>query len=129
MAATSHDCSVGIENERLGMTMTVKNHQFGTIALVASMLIACTPVRPVAPQATQPSGRITLISSMPRTGAAKTQTDSIANAIRMAIADVNGRVGTATINYVDMDDASVVKGDWDGATEAANAISQSTTRT
>src|ERR1051326_3013155 len=103
------------------MTVTRKNLQLATIALTASALIACAPVRPVLPQATQPSGTITLLSSMPRTGGAKTQTDSIANAIRMAIADVNGKVGSATISYVDMDDASVVKGDWDGATEAANA--------
>jgi branched-chain amino acid transport system substrate-binding protein len=121
MPSTSHECNVGIENEGVRMTVTRKNLYFGTIALVVSMLIACAPVRPAAPQAAQPSGTITLASSMPRTGAAKTQTDSIANAIRMAIAEVNGRVGSATINYVDMDDASVVKGDWDGATEAANA--------
>lgn len=103
------------------MTVKTKSLQFAIAALVAGMLGACTPVRPDSPPASQLSGTITLASSLPRTGGSKTQTDSITNAIRMAIADMNGRVGNATINYVDMDDATVVKGNWDGAAEAANA--------
>jgi branched-chain amino acid transport system substrate-binding protein len=43
---------------------------------------------------------------MPRLGGAKTQTDTIANAIHMAISEINGRVGQATISYLDLDDAS-----------------------
>jgi branched-chain amino acid transport system substrate-binding protein len=79
-----------------------------------------TKVPPVAATA-QLAGTIKLVSSFPRTGAAKTQTDTIANAIRMALNDVNNRVGDAVITYDDLDDATASKGNWDAASEAANA--------
>ena len=64
---------------------------------------------------------IKLVSSLPRTGSANAQTTTIVNGIRMAIAEVGGKVGEFTIVYEDWDDASPQRGNWDAAIEAANA--------
>jgi len=39
----------------------------------------------------------------------------------MALAEHNNKVGNATIDYVDMDDATAARGSWDPAQEASNA--------
>jgi branched-chain amino acid transport system substrate-binding protein len=66
-------------------------------------------------------GVVKIVSSLPRTGSANAQTTTIVNGIRLAIDEVQGRVGSFTIEYEDWDDASATKGDWDPAVEAANA--------
>jgi branched-chain amino acid transport system substrate-binding protein len=45
----------------------------------------------------------------------------MSNAIRMALSEINGKIGNATIQYMDMDDATAAKGQWDAAQEAMNA--------
>lgn len=75
----------------------------------------------VAAAGGQLSGTIKIVSSLPRTGANKGQTDTMANAIKMAINELNGKIGGATIQYMDMDDATAAKGQWDAAQEASNA--------
>ncbi len=67
------------------------------------------------------SGTIKIVSSLPRTGSSKGQTDTIVNSIKMAINEANSKVGNATISYQDMDDATAAKGAWDAAKEAENA--------
>ena len=67
------------------------------------------------------SGNIKIVSSLPRTGANKGQTDTMSNSIKMAINEINGKIGNATIQYMDMDDATAAKGQWDAAQEASNA--------
>lgn len=67
------------------------------------------------------SGTIKVVSSLPRTGANKGQTDTMANAIKMAFNEVNNKIGNATLVYEDMDDATAAKGQWDAAQEASNA--------
>jgi branched-chain amino acid transport system substrate-binding protein len=67
------------------------------------------------------SGTIKVVSSLPRTGANKGQTDTMANSIKMALNEINSKIGNATIQYVDMDDATAAKGQWDAAQEASNA--------
>jgi branched-chain amino acid transport system substrate-binding protein len=67
------------------------------------------------------SGKIKIVSSLPRTGSANAQTTTIVNGIKLAIDEVGGKVGDFTIEYEDWDDASAAKGDWDPAVEAANA--------
>jgi branched-chain amino acid transport system substrate-binding protein len=64
---------------------------------------------------------IKIVSSLPRTGSANAQTTTIVNGIRLAIEEVNGKVGDFTIVYEDWDDASAKKGDWDPEVEASNA--------
>lgn len=62
-----------------------------------------------------------IVSSLPRTGSANSQSTSIVNGIKLAIDEVGGVIGDAKIVYEDFDDASPERGAWDPALEAANA--------
>ncbi len=64
---------------------------------------------------------IKIVSSLPRTGSANAQSQSMVNGIKMALEEVGGKVGDFTIAYEDWDDASPERGQWDPAVEAANA--------
>ena len=64
---------------------------------------------------------IKIVSSLPRTGSANTQSTTMVNGIKMAIDEVGGKIGPYTIQYEDWDDASPERGAWDPAIEAANA--------
>ncbi|NBU40270.1 MAG: branched-chain amino acid ABC transporter substrate-binding protein [Planctomycetia bacterium] len=66
-------------------------------------------------------GVIRLVSSLPRTGSAKQQSDTIVRGIRLAIAEAEGRVGAFRIEYLDLDDATAAAGQWTSEAEAANA--------
>ncbi len=79
-----------------------------------------TPPTPtVAPRVT--GGRLKIVSSLPRLGPSRKQTDSIVNAIRMALEQVNYQVAGFTLEYEDLDDSSPARGTWDSAQEAENA--------
>ncbi len=67
------------------------------------------------------SGKVKIVSSLPRTGSANAQTTTTVNGIKMALDEVGGKVGDFEIAYEDWDDASAKKGDWDPEVEAANA--------
>lgn len=64
---------------------------------------------------------VKLVSSLPRTGSANGQASSIVNGIKMALDEVNYKVGDFKLIYQDLDDASPERGQWDPAIEAANA--------
>jgi branched-chain amino acid transport system substrate-binding protein len=64
---------------------------------------------------------IKIVSSLPRTGSAKAQTDTIVNGIRMAFDDAGWKAGSFTIKYDDLDDATAAEGKWTAEKEAANA--------
>jgi len=64
---------------------------------------------------------IKIVSSLPRTGSANAQAQTMVNGIKMAIDEVGGKVDDFTIAYEDWDDASPERGQWDPALEAANA--------
>ncbi len=68
-----------------------------------------------------PAGTLRLISSLPRTGSANAQTNTMVNGIKLAIDEVGGQVDGWKIEYQDMDDASPQRGNWDPAVEAQNA--------
>ncbi len=82
-------------------------------------LSACA--QPSGAPAGQGRQTIKIVSSLPRTGSAKAQTDTIVNGIKMALAEANNKVGNFTIQYDDLDDATAAKGSWDAAKEAENA--------
>jgi branched-chain amino acid transport system substrate-binding protein len=85
---------------------------------------AATEVAPTVDAATGGSGEtIVIVSSLPRTGSSKGQTDTIVNAIRQRLEEDNYQAcnGQFTIEYRDLDDATAAKGAWDEAAEAANA--------
>jgi branched-chain amino acid transport system substrate-binding protein len=71
-------------------------------------------------------GTIQIWSELPRQGSSKGQTDTIVNAIKLAIEDRGGAVDGWTINYVDQDDSTAEAGQWTPeratalATEAAS---------
>jgi branched-chain amino acid transport system substrate-binding protein len=71
------------------------------------------------------SGNIKIYSSFPRTGANKSQTDSVVNSIKLAFEQAGNKAGNFTIVYgatEDLDDGSPAKaGNWDAGVEAANA--------
>jgi len=61
------------------------------------------------------------VSSLPRTGSSKGQTDTLVNAFKQAFDEASNRVGGATIVYEDLDDATPARGAWDAGKEAENA--------
>lgn len=65
--------------------------------------------------------KIKIVSSLPRTGSAQGQTDTIVNGIKMAIDEYAGKLGDLKIEYVDMDDATAAQGQWAAEAEGANA--------
>jgi branched-chain amino acid transport system substrate-binding protein len=77
------------------------------------------------PSNTNPGGTketIRLVSSLPRTGSARGQTNTIVNGIQMAVEEYqNDPASKFSIDYKDWDDATAAAGAWDGPTEKANA--------
>jgi branched-chain amino acid transport system substrate-binding protein len=69
----------------------------------------------------QAKGTIKIVSSLPRTGSARGQTDTIVNGIKMAIEDFGGVVAGFKVEYADWDDATASAGQWEAEAEAANA--------
>lgn len=74
-----------------------------------------------APAAFAQSDTIRIVSSLPRTGSSKGQSDTIVNSIKMALDEVGSQAGGFTIVYEDMDDATPARGAWDAGKEAENA--------
>jgi branched-chain amino acid transport system substrate-binding protein len=64
---------------------------------------------------------IRIVSSMPRTGSARGQTDTIANGIRMAIDDYGGEIAGMKIDFQDWDDADASSQSWTPELETTNA--------
>lgn len=72
----------------------------------------------------KPVGRpnvIKMVSSLPRTGPSKGQTDTIVNAYKMALEEINYQIGQFKIEYEDWDDATAAAGKWTADKEAENA--------
>ncbi len=65
---------------------------------------------------------IRIVSSLPRTGSAKGQTDTIVNGIRLALEEVNYEVAGFKILYSDLDDATAAAGQWTPDAETSNAL-------
>jgi branched-chain amino acid transport system substrate-binding protein len=82
------------------------------------MAAGCAP-KSSTPEAS--SSVVRIYSSLPRTGSAKGQTDSIVNGIRLAIDEVQGKAGPFTLDYVDLDDATAAANKWTTEQETANA--------
>ncbi|WP_439624438.1 branched-chain amino acid ABC transporter substrate-binding protein [Gemmata sp.] len=82
--------------------------------LAASAALASTPAL------AQKKEVVKIVSSLPRTGSARGQTDTIANAIVLAIADF-AKDYPFEVKYLDLDDATAAQGAWDAGQEADNA--------
>ena len=64
---------------------------------------------------------IKIVSSLPRTGSAKGQTDTIVNGIKLALEEADYKVGDFKIEFLDLDDATAIDGKWTSERETANA--------
>ena len=62
-----------------------------------------------------------IVSSLPRTGSAQGQTDTIVNGIRMAMDEYPDGLFGHKLILQDMDDATAAQGQWDAGKEADNA--------
>ncbi len=104
-----------------------KSSLFLVIAiLIAGLLAACgDEASPVPALDTGQGGSlIRIYSSLPLTGSNKKQSETMVNAMKMAIADfTNGtnKIGGFTIDYQSLDDSNPALGQWDGQQEASNA--------
>jgi len=83
-------------------------------SFVAAVLIVggCRPADPTV---------VKIVSSLPRTGSAKQQSDTIVGGIRMAIEEAGGKAGPFRVEYLDLDDSTAAAGQWTSEAEAANA--------
>jgi branched-chain amino acid transport system substrate-binding protein len=87
-----------------------------SILMIASMgLAACSGA--------SGGGTLHIVSSLPMTGASLTQTQTIVNAEKLKLAQVNSKAcgGKYTLTYDAWDDASAALGKWDPAVETENA--------
>lgn len=65
---------------------------------------------------------IRIVSSLPRTGSAKGQTDTIVNGIRLALEEAKFEVAGFKLAYSDLDDATAAAGAWTPDAETSNAL-------
>jgi branched-chain amino acid transport system substrate-binding protein len=94
--------------------------KIGTLAAVAALaLAACSGGSGGGGGGSK--GEIEIWSSLPRQGSSKAQSDTIVNAINLAIDEKKGVAGGYTIKYTDKDDSTAAAGKWDEATEIKNA--------
>ena len=86
----------------------------GLLPVLAGVLamVGCRPADP---------DLVKIVSSLPRTGSAKHQSDTLVRGIRMAIDEAGGKVGRFRIEYLDLDDSTAAAGQWTSEAEAANA--------
>ncbi len=87
----------------------------GWLGMIAPLVIGCSAGGEGDPTL------IKIVSSMPRTGSAKAQTDTIVNGIRIALDEANHRVGEFRIEYADWDDATAAAAQWTAEKETSNA--------
>ena len=93
-------------------------------AVVASAVFvfaACSPAGSGSSAGGGSKGSIDVWSSLPRQGSSKGQTDTIVNAIKLAIDKKGGAVDGWTINYTDQDDSTAEAGKWTPEKEIDNA--------
>ncbi|HEX7449041.1 MAG TPA: branched-chain amino acid ABC transporter substrate-binding protein [Pirellulales bacterium] len=96
------------------------NHSRARWLLIVAALAAAPLLRGRGAQQGTP-GVIKLVSSLPRTGSVKAQTDSIVGGIRLALEESQWRAGGFQIVYADWDDATAAAGQWTAEAEIANA--------
>ncbi len=108
--------------------MRVLNRAAIVLAAVALVASACGGTASPSPTAgggaTSTAGagkKVKIVSSLPMTGPSRTQTVTIVNAIKMALEEINSKVGSVTIEYEAWDDATAAKQSWDATQEAENA--------
>lgn len=92
----------------------------GSLPVIVIAGLALAPLLG-APRAGGRPDVIKIVSSLPRTGSVKSQTDSIVGGIRLALEEAAWRAGDFRIEYADWDDATAAAGQWTAEAEIANA--------
>jgi branched-chain amino acid transport system substrate-binding protein len=90
-------------------------------AIVLGLALGAPPATAHPAPAQGDPGVVKIVSSLPRTGSARGQTDTIVNGITMAFEEAGWKAGGFTIKYEDLDDATAAAGAWTAEKEAANA--------
>jgi branched-chain amino acid transport system substrate-binding protein len=85
------------------------------VLVVSSMLLGGQGLRLGDPHV------VKIVSSLPRTGSAKAQTDAIVNGIHIALEEAGGKCGDFEVVFGDWDDATAAAGQWTAEAETANA--------
>ena len=101
------------------------HHAAVTLAIVASAIVATgcggsTGSASGSSGGGEPLKEVIIASDLPLTGSARAQTESMVQAIEMAIAENNGEAGGIKITYKSLDDATAQAGKWDEAKCADN---------
>lgn len=95
------------------------------LAITLVLLEAFVGCGPAANQPANPGTPkkqvIRIVSSLPRQGSARGQTDTIVNGIKLALEEVDYKVGDFTIDYLDLDDSTAAQAQWTAEQETANA--------
>jgi branched-chain amino acid transport system substrate-binding protein len=93
------------------------------VPAAAEPTAAGAAAEPTAAGAAAAGDKIVIVSSLPRTGSSKGQTDTVVNAIKQRLEEAKNQAcdGKFSLEYRDWDDATAAKGQWDEATEASNA--------
>lgn len=68
----------------------------------------------------KPLTKVVIASDLPLTGSARAQTETMVQAIQMAVDEVNGKAAGVKLEYRSMDDATAQAGKWDEAKCADN---------
>jgi branched-chain amino acid transport system substrate-binding protein len=77
---------------------------------------------PNAPAASEEAtGEVSVYSSLPLQGASKDQTNAMVDGIKLALKQVNSKVGGATVKYESLDDSTAKEGNWEPNQVASNA--------
>jgi len=95
--------------------------RFIKVAAIATAALFAFTACSATPGTGGDKGTIEIWSSLPRQGSSKAQTDTIVNAINMALEEAGNKAGGYTIVYKDVDDSTAAAGKWDEATEIKNA--------
>ena len=85
------------------------------VLVVGSLLLSGAGIQPGNPRV------VKIVSSLPRTGSAKAQTDAIVNGIRIALEEAGDKCGPFDVVFGDWDDATAAAGQWTAEAETANA--------
>jgi branched-chain amino acid transport system substrate-binding protein len=99
----------------------MKFSKVGAVAAAAVFVFAACSGSAGSSSGTGDKGEIEIWSSLPRQGSNKAQTDTVVNAIQLAIEEAGGTAGGYTIKYSDKDDSTAATGKWDEATEIKNS--------
>jgi branched-chain amino acid transport system substrate-binding protein len=100
--------------------MSRRAFSVASLLSVAALVASACAGAPAAP-GVGGGGTIKIVSSLPMIGASAAQTTTMVNSIRMALEEVNNKVGNFTIEYEALDDATPARQNWDTAKEAENA--------